>query len=140
MLPLPPKVYAAGGLALITLSGWGYGIWEHHSYNTFKAEVALAAERQKVITEQTNKHTDKVIKDAKDDYEKRIAAITTKYGRLHYSCVSTMPNADTKQDSTTTDGKTPNDVFVGRDVIKDCAITTNMLVTLQDILKQSKDE
>ncbi len=140
MLPLPLKTYAIGGAILVALSGWGYGAWVSQSYKTFKAEVALAAEKQKVIAEQTEKWNNKVIKDAQNDYEKRVAAINTKYGRLHYSCSSAMPDTDSKQDSPTTTGKTSNDVFAGRDVVKDCAITTNMLVTLQDILKTTKDD
>lgn len=139
MLP-PLKLYALAGGILVALLGWGYGIYEHHSFKTYKAEVALAAEKQKVVAEQTNKWNEKLIKDAQNDYEKRISAINTKYGRLHYSCTSTLSDTDSKQDSTATTGKTSNDVFTGRDVIKDCAITTNMLVTLQDIIKTTKEE
>lgn len=137
---MPLNLYIGGGLLIFALLGWGFGTYERHAFKAYKAEVEATAEKQKFIAEQKDKWDKQVIKETNDAYQKRIDAINTKYGRLHEYCPSTLPDTNTKQDSTIPTGKTPDNVFAQRNVIKDCAITTNTLVTLQDILKATKDE
>jgi len=137
---MPLNLYITGGLLVFALLGWGFGTYERHSFKAYKAEIEATAEKQKIISEQTDKWNQKVINETNDAYQKRLDAISTRYGRLHEYCPSTLSNTDSKQDSSAVIGTTTNDVSSQRNVIKDCAITTNMLITLQDILKTTKDE
>lgn len=111
-----------------------FGGYEHFAYKQYRTEVQAEAEKQKVITENTNKWNDQVIKETQDAYQKRMAAIDTKYGRLHYSSSSSMPNTATKQDTSRIATKPTDSLSLERD----CTVTTNMLVSLQDIIKESK--
>lgn len=112
-----------------------FGGYEHYSFKQYKTEVIAEAEKQKVITENTNKWNDQVIKETHDAYQKRMDAINTKYGRLHYSSSSSMPDTFAKQDSSGVATKPTDSLSLERD----CTITTNMLVTLQDIIKTTKE-
>lgn len=111
-----------------------FGGYEHFSYKQYRTEVRAEAEKQKVITENTNKWNDQVIKETQDAYQKRMDAINTKYGRLHYSSSSSMSDTATKQDTSGIATKPTDSLSLERD----CTITTNMLVSLQDIIKESK--
>ena len=112
-----------------------FGGYEHFSYKQYRTEVSAEAAKQQVITDNTNKWNDKVIKETNDAYQKRLAAINTKYGSLHYAGGSSMPPAAAKQDPSGTFRAPSNDVPLERD----CTITTNMLVTLQDIIKTTQN-
>lgn len=101
-----------------------------------EAEVA----KQQVITDNTNKWNNEVLKEQTNAYQKRMANIDTKYGRLYDHGTCAMPNTNTRQDSTVSNGSTTNDVPIEVNLPRDCAITTNMLVTLQEILKTTKDQ
>lgn len=137
---IPNSLYIYFGLALTSVFGWSWGIYEHHAYKLYREEVQSTAKIQQVISENTDKWNQKVIKESTDEYQKRLNAISTKYGRMHNYCASPVPNSNTEQDSGATAGKASNDVPVERNLVKDCAVTTNMLVTLQDILKTTKEE
>lgn len=137
---MPLNLYIGGGLLIFALLGWGFGAYEHHSYKAYKIEVEATAEKQKFIAEQKDKWDKQVIKETNDAYQTRLNAINTRYGRLHEYCPSPVPDTDSKQNPSVSAGETTNDLFTQRNVIKDCAITTNMLVTLQDILKTTKDQ
>ena len=111
-----------------------FGGYEHYSFKQYKTEIIAEAEKQKVITDNTNKWNDQVIKETEDAYKKRMDAINTKYGRLHYSSSSSMPNTPAGQDSSGVTTKPSDPLSLERD----CTITTNMLVSLQDIIKETK--
>lgn len=117
-----------------------FGGYEHYSFKQYKTEVIAEAQKQQIITENTNKWNDQVIKETHDAYQKRMANIDTKYGRLYDHGTSAVPNTNTKQNSTVSNGSTANDVPIEINLPRDCAITTNMLVTLQEILKTTKDQ
>lgn len=123
------------GLGIALLISIMFGGYEHYSYKQFKTEVQAEATKQQIISEQTNKWNNQVIEESTNEYKKRLAAIDTKYGRLHYSSSGTVPNTDSKFNTSGIDATPSDDVSLKRD----CAITTNMLVTLQDILKTTKD-
>lgn len=112
----------------------GYGGYEHLSYKQYRTEVEAQATKQQVIADNTNKWNDQVIKETNDAYQKRLAAINTKYGSLHYPGGSPMPPAAAKQDPSGTSTAAADNVSLERD----CTITTNMLVSLQDIIKEAK--
>lgn len=128
---MPLNLYFFIALALAVM----FGGYEHYSYKEYRMKVEAEAAKQKVITENTNQWNDKVIKETNDAYQKRLAAINTKYGRLHqYSDSNPMPRANTNQDTQGIAAKAPDHVSLERD----CAVTTNMLVSLQDIVKGSQ--
>lgn len=112
-----------------------FGGYEHYSYKQFKMEVEAEATKQQIISEQTDKWNKQVIEESTNEYKKRLAAIDTKYGRLHYSSSGTVPDTNSKLDTSGVNATPTDDVSLKRD----CAITTTMLVTLQDILKTTKD-
>lgn len=123
------------GLSIALALAVMFGGYEHYSYKEFRMKVEAEAAKQKVITENTNQWNNKVIKETNDAYKKRLAAIDTKYGRLHqYSDSNPMPAANTNQNPKGAVGAATDDVSLKRD----CAITTNMLVSLQDIVKGSE--
>ena len=111
-----------------------FGGYEHYSFKQYKTEVTAEAEKQKVITENTNKWNDQVIKETHDAYQKRMAAIDTKYGRLYNHGTGGMSDAIAKQNSSGVATKPADSLSLERD----CTITTNMLVSLQDIIKEAK--
>lgn len=125
-----PNIYLGIALALAVM----FGGYEHYSYKQYRTEVAAEAAKQKVITDNTNQWNDKVIKETNDAYQKRLAAINTRYGSLHYPGGSPMPPAAAKQDPSGTSTAAADNVSLERD----CTITTNMLVSLQDIIKETK--
>lgn len=127
---MPLNIY----LVIALLVAIMFGGYEHYSFKQYKTEVVAEAEKQKVITDNTNKWNDQVIKETQDAYQKRVAAIDTKYGRLHYPGGSPMPDTNTSKDSSRIATKPTDSLSLERD----CTITTNMLVTLQDIIKESK--
>jgi len=123
------------GLALFAFTGWGYGYYDSTKYDLFKSKIETEAVVAKDRADRTDAWNDKVIKETNDAYQKRLDAINTKYGRLHYSSSGSMPSATTGQDSTIIATKPTDSISFERD----CTVTTNMLVTLQDIIKTTKD-
>ena len=122
------------GLGIALALAVMFGGYEHYSYKQYRTEIAAEAAKQKVITDNTNQWNDKVIKETNDAYQKRLAAINTKYGSLHYPGGGSMPPAAAKQDPSGTSTVAADNVSLERD----CTITTNMLVSLQDIIKDTK--
>jgi len=124
-------VYLAGAL-----SGW---IYEHDKLVSFKDEIKGQAEIQQQIIAKNEEWNKQVIKETTNEYQKRIAAIDTKYGRLHNYCSSDMSSSNSKGDTKGASSPSSNDVPAERNLIKDCAQTTNTLVTLQKILTTTKE-
>lgn len=122
------------GLGIALLLAIMFGGYEHYSFKQYKTEVIAEAEKQKVITENTNKWNDQVIKETQDAYQKRMAAIDTKYGRLYNHGTGGMSETIAKQDTSGVATKPTDSLSLERD----CTVTTNMLVSLQDIIKDTK--
>lgn len=130
-----PQLWIYAGLIIFGSLGWVYGHYESSKYDTFKAKVMAEGIAAKAIADRTDAWNKQVIKETNDAYQKRLDAINTKYGRLHqYSDSNPMPTTNTKTDSGGTATAPADNVFIERD----CAITTNMLVSLQDIIKGSQ--
>jgi hypothetical protein len=130
-----PQLWIYAGLIIFGSLGWVYGHYESSKYDTFKAKVMAEGIAAKAIADKTDAWNKQVIKETNDAYQKRLNAINTKYGRLHqYSDSNPMPTTNTKADSGGTTTAPANNVSIERD----CAITTNMLVSLQDIIKGSE--
>lgn len=118
------------------LSGW---IYEHDKLISFQAEVKGQAEIQQQIIAKNEEWNKQVIKESTNEYQRRIAAINTKYGRLHNYCSSELPSPNSERNTQGAISSTSNDVPAERNLIKDCAETTNTLITLQKMLIQTKE-
>ena len=130
-----PQLWIYAGLIIFGSLGWVYGHYESNKYDEFKAKVMAEGIAAKAIADKTDHWNQQVIKESNDAYQKRLAAIDTKYGRLHqYSDSNPMPTTNTKADTSRAAATPANNVSIERD----CAITTNMLVSLQDIIKGSE--
>lgn len=133
MIPIKGWLYI--GLALFALTGWGYGYYESTKYDAFKSKIETEAIVAKTKADATDAWNNKVIQETNDAYQKRLDAINTKYGRLHYSSSGAMSTAASGQNSTIVVNQPSDSISFERD----CTITTNMLVTLQDIIKTTKE-
>lgn len=123
------------GLGIALALAIMFGGYEHYSFKEYRMRVEAEAAKQQVITENVNKWNNQVTKETNDAYQKRLAAINTKYGRLHqYSDSNPMPTTNPATNPQGIAAKTPDNVSLERD----CAVTTNMLVSLQDIIKRSE--
>jgi hypothetical protein len=129
-----PQLWIYAGLLIFGSIGWVYGNYESNKYDTFKAQVLAEGIAAKDAADRTNHWNNQVIKETNEAYQKRLDAINTKYGRLHqYSDSNPMPRTDTVKDTAGIARTTADNVSFERD----CTITTNMLVSLQDIIKKS---
>lgn len=124
-------IYLAGAL-----SGW---VYEHDKLVSLEAEIKGQAEIQQQIIAKNEEWNKQVIKESTNEYQKRLAAINTKYGRLHNYCSSSLSDPNSKENTSGAISTSSDDVPSERNLIKDCAVTTNMLVTLQTILKTTKE-
>lgn len=130
-----PQLWIYAGLIIFGSLGWVYGHYESSKYDEFKAKVMAEGIAAKTIADKTDAWNKQVIKETNDAYQKRLNAINTKYGRLHqYSDSNPMPTANTKADPSRA-AATPTDHV---SIERDCAVTTNMLVSLQNIIKGSE--
>ena len=130
-----PQLWIYAGLIIFGSLGWVYGHYESSKYDEFKAKVMAEGIAAKDIADRTNHWNNQVIKETNEAYQKRLDSINTKYGRLHqYSDSNPMSTTNTKTDSSVSVATPANNVSIERD----CALTTNMLVTLQKIIKDSE--
>lgn len=131
-----PQIYIYAGLILFGSIGWLYGHYESKKYDDFVAKVNAEAIAAKAIADRTNAWNNQVIKETNDAYKKRLDAINAKYGGMHDSPTSgKMSGTNTGENPARTIG-TPAD-YVSLE--RDCTLTTNTLVTLQEILKDTKE-
>ena len=128
-LTIPIQFYIYAALALAAIGGIGYGKYESVKYDAYVSKVELAAKEQEMINKSKAKEAAQVNEKVKNDYENRIALIKRTYGGMRLSStnqtgtMSATPNA--------TDGTPADPKFIEK-----CAITTQMLVSLQGWLSE----
>jgi hypothetical protein len=128
-LTIPISFYIYAALTLAAISGLGYGKYESAKYDAYVAKVELAAKEQEMINESKAKEAFQVNEKVKNDYENRIALIKHTYGGMRLS--STSQTGTISATPNGTDG-TPTDP----QFIEKCAITTQMLESLQGWIKE----
>ena len=129
MFPLPISIYIYAACAVLAVAGLGYGKYESAKYDAYVAKVELAAKEQEMINKSKAKEALQVNEKVKNDYENRIALIKRTYGGMR---LTNTNQTGTISDTTSPTDGTPTDPKF----IEKCAITTQMLVSLQGWLSE----
>jgi uncharacterized protein HemX len=129
MFPLPISIYIYAACAIIAVAGLGYGKYESVKYDAYKSKVELAAKEQELINKSKAKEAAQVNEKVKNDYENRIALIKRTYGGLRLT--DTNKTGSISNTTSATDGTAADPKFIEK-----CAITTQMLVSLQGWLSE----
>ena len=129
MFPLPISVYIYAACAVLAIGGLGYGKYESVKYDAYVSKVELAAKEQEMINQSKAKEAAQVNEKVKNDYENRIALIKHTYGGMRLS--STSQTGTISATPSSTDGTPADPKFIEK-----CAITTQMLVSLQGWLSE----
>ena len=129
MFPLPISIYIYAACAVFALGGLGYGKYESVKYDAYVSKVELAAKEQEMINKSKAKEAAQVNEKVKNDYENRIALIKRTYGGMRLS--STNQTGTVSATANPTDGTAADPKFIEK-----CAITTQMLVSLQGWLSE----
>jgi len=128
-LTIPIQFYIYAALALAAVGGIGYGKYESVKYDAYVSKVELAAKEQEMINQSKAKEAAQVNEKVKNDYENRIALIKRTYGGMRLS--STNQTGTISATPSSTDGTPADPKFIEK-----CAITTQMLVSLQGWLSE----
>ena len=128
-LTIPIQFYIYAALALAAVGGIGYGKYESVKYDAYVSKVELAAKEQEMINKSKAKEAYQVNEKVKNDYENRIALIKRTYGGMRLS--STNQTGTISATANPTDGTPADPKFIEK-----CAITTQMLVSLQGWLSE----
>jgi hypothetical protein len=128
-LTIPIQFYIYAALALAAVGGIGYGKYESVKYDAYVSKVELAAKEQEMINKSKAKEAYQVNEKVKNDYENRIALIKRTYGGMRLS--STNQTGTVSATTNPTDGTPADPKFIEK-----CAITTQMLVSLQGWLSE----
>ena len=129
MFPLPITTWIMIGLSVAAIGGLGYGKYESAKYDAYVAKVELAAKEQELINKSKAKEAAQVNEKVKNDYENRIALIKRAYSGVRFTNpqqTGSISDATSATDGTATDPK----------FIEKCAMTTQMLVSLQDWIRE----
>lgn len=129
MFPLPISIYIYAACAVLAVAGLGYGKYESAKYDAYVAKVELAAKEQELINKSKAKEAAQVNEKVKNDYENRIALIKRTYGGLRLT--DTNKTGSISDTTSATDGTPTDPKFIEK-----CAITTQMLVSLQGWLSE----
>lgn len=129
MFPLPISIYIYAACAVLAIGGLGYGKYESVKYDAYVSKVELAAKEQEMINQSKAKEAAQVNEKVKNDYENRIALIKHTYGGMRLS--STSQTGTISATPSSTDGTPADPKFIEK-----CAITTQMLVSLQGWLSE----
>ena len=129
MFPLPITGWIMIALSVAALGGLGYGKYESAKYDAYVSKQELAAKEQEMINESKAKEAAQVNEKVKNDYENKLAIIKHTYGGMRLPSsnqASEVPGASSSLDGTPADPK----------FIEKCAVTTQMLVSLQAWLNE----
>ena len=129
MFPLPISIYIYAACAVLAVAGLGYGKYESAKYDAYVAKVELAAKEQELINKSKAKEAAQVNEKVKNDYENRIALIKRTYGGLRLT--DTNKTGSISDTTSAIDGTAADPKFIEK-----CAITTQMLVSLQGWLSE----
>ena len=116
-------------LSVAALGGIGYGKYESAKYDAYVAKAESAAKEQEVINHYKAKEAAQVNEKVKNDYQNKLDFIKRTYGGMRLSSASQA--SEVSGTSSSTDG-TPSDPKF----IEKCAVTTQMLVSLQGWLNE----
>ena len=129
MFPLPITTWISIGAVVLALAGFGYGKYESTKYDAYVAKQEAAAKEQEMINKAKAREAEQVNEKVKNDYQNKLDIIKRTYGGMRLSNpgqTSTIPGTTSTTDGTPADPK----------FIEKCAMTTQMLVSLQDWIRE----
>ena len=129
MFPLPITTWIMIGLSVAAMAGLSYGKYESAKYDAYVAKVELAAKEQELINKSKAKEAAQVNEKVKNDYENRIALIKRMYSGVRFT--NPQQTGSVSDSTNSTDGTATDPKFIEK-----CAITTQMLVSLQDWVRE----
>ena len=129
MFPLPIGLWINIGLGVIAALSIAYGKYESAKYDAYKSKTELAAQQQEFEIKSRAKQANLINEKVKNDYENRLDIIKRTYGGMRLS--STNQTGTVSATTNPTDGTPADPKFIEK-----CAITTQMLVSLQGWLSE----
>ena len=136
MFGLINPLYKILGFVGVVVALVGFGYYNGYSaekkrFDAFKAEIEAATIAQDKVNQQIIKRQDLVTKGITNEYKAKIARLESVYNGVQYSNSATVSSS-----SSTTSGadeKTKN-------LVLDCAITTQQLLSLQDWIEEQRKQ
>jgi len=136
MFGLINPLYKILGFVGVVVALVGFGYYNGYSaekkrFDAFKAQIEAATIAQDKVNQQIIKRQDLVTKGITNEYKAKIARLESVYNGVQYSNSTAVSSAS----STTTgaDEKTKN-------LVLDCAITTQQLLSLQDWIEEQRKQ
>jgi len=136
MFGLINPLYKILGFVGVVVALVGFGYYNGYSaekkrFDAFKAQIEAATIAQDKVNQQIIKRQDLVTKGITNEYKAKIARLESVYNGVQYSNSATVSSS-----SSTTSGadeKTKN-------LVLDCAITTQQLLSLQDWIEEQRKQ
>ena len=136
MFGLINPLYKILGIVGLVAALFGFGYYKGYSaekarHDAFKAEIEASVLAQEKVNQQIIKRQDLVTKGIANEYKAKIARLESIYGGVQYSS-STAVSSDPSTASRINE-KTKN-------LVLDCSITTQQLLSLQDWIEEQRKQ
>jgi hypothetical protein len=136
MFGLINPLYKLLGIVGLVAALFGFGYYKGYSaekarHDAFKAEIEASVLAQDKVNQQIIKRQDLVTKGISNEYKAKIARLESIYGGVQYSssaAVSTDPSTASRSDEKT------------KNLVLDCSITTQQLLSLQDWIEEQRKQ
>jgi hypothetical protein len=136
MFGLINPLYKIASIVGLVAALFAFGYYKGYSsekarFDAFKAEIEAATIAQEKVNQQIIKRQDLVTKGITNEYKAKIARLESVYGGVQYSgsaAVSTDPSTASRINE-----KTQN-------LVLDCSITTQQLLSLQDWIEEQRKQ
>jgi hypothetical protein len=136
MFGLINPLYKILGFVGVVVALVGFGYYNGYSaekkrFDAFKAEIEASVIAQEKVNQQIIKRQDLVTKGIANEYKAKIARLESIYGGVQYSgsaAVSANPSTTSRINE-----KTQN-------LVLDCSITTQQLLSLQDWIEEQRKQ
>jgi hypothetical protein len=129
-------LYKILGIVGLVAALFGFGYYKGYSaekarHDAFKAEIEASVLAQEKVNQQIIKRQDLVTKGIANEYKAKIARLESIYGGVQYSsstAVSSDPSTSSRSDEKT------------KNIVLDCAVTTQQLLSLQDWIEEQRKQ
>ena len=136
MFGLINPLYKIAAIAGLVVAIFGFGYYKGYSSekarcDAFKAEIEAATIAQEKVNQQIIKRQDIVTKGITNEYKAKVARLESIYNGVQYrdsTAVSSNPSTAARVNE-----KTQN-------LVLDCAVTTQQLVSLQDWIEEQRKQ
>jgi hypothetical protein len=136
MFGLINPLYKILGITGLVIALFGFGYYKGYSaekarHDAFKAQIEAATLAQEKVNQQIIKRQDIVTKGITNEYKAKVARLESIYNGVQYrDSTAVSPNPST---AARVNEKTQN-------LILDCAVTTQQLVSLQDWIEEQRKQ